>query len=261
MFFFAFILSFITDRYVRKDTQEAILRPLQIFQSSLQAGTSNSVLSEDVDLYGEDYNPNLEPTLDDNPIEYYLNNDKTVEENPEKGNNSGYFRKCSFKFITQPLSFQEDLDNIYRSKAMMKIPQEDNDEGNIETSDIDIFDSPRKKTKLSKDGSFSLLSSAKDSKELPVEKQEKLSQLLHKLSRIEENSNKTTAKANRGKKFYDLTFQSKSFQWLIEICSGILYCTPEKLNRKVIELQNCLFTDWNPSKISSRKRLIAIHKK
>ncbi|CAC5366643.1 unnamed protein product [Mytilus coruscus] len=231
------------DRTRRPETQDALLRPLETLNKTLHSTTGISIADADSD--NDEYNPNLESTLAD----FFLNPEKELTEQTNEKSSDFNFKSSTLKFITQPFSFQDDLDKLNLSRLSMHTLSADDSDQEPERSDIDLFETPKKKRK-------EMARSCK-SKDIDEHESEKLMQLINRLGEIQESN----IKVDRKKKYHELVYQAKAYQWLIKTCSDMMACSTDILNKKVIEVQNILFRHWDRSQWRRKKKLITLLKK
>lgn len=239
------------DKTLKKEAQDALLRPLETLQKSLQSSSviQTSIEEIDVDDIEMEYNPMLEPTLADNHVDYCLNPEKELSTEKEMHIVSNKLRSSSFKFITQPLTFQEDLE---RNFSVQNSSSCDSDDGEEYFSGTDLFNEPppkktkRKSSNKSMNFSGSIMCDQSD-KDL-------LLGLVNKLSDIQE----CNSIFNNRKEFTDLMYKSKAYQWLIRLCASMLACSTERLNLKVMELQRSLFSDWKETVWNRKNKLLSL---
>lgn len=240
---------FLPDKSVSKEVQGALLRPLETLQKRLQSSSVIQTSREEIDVDDTEmeYNPMLEPTLADSHVDYYLNPEKERSTEKEMHIVSNKLRSSSFKFLTQPLTFQEDLE---RNFSVQNSSSCDSDDGEEYFSGADLFDEPppkkRKRSNKSMNFRGSIMCDQND-KDL-------LLGLVNKLSDIQE----CTSIFSKRKEFTDLMYKSKSYQWLIRLCASMLSCSTERLNLKVMELQRSLFSDWKETAWNRKTKLLSL---
>lgn len=237
------------DKTVRKEMQDALLRPLQklekIFQSSSSGQTTNIDMNDD-----EEYNPALEPTLEDSLVNHFLASEK-IQPLQNELQTSNKFRLSSFKYITQPRSFQGSLEKDRLLNLSLQHSSDCDEIDNL--SDIDLFESPKKRRKQNLGKRRAKLDAA--TIQAPCDKEELL-QLINQLCSMHECS----AVIDDQKQYNDLICQSKSYLWLLRICASLLSCSIERLNFKVMEVQNLLFANCTKGNLNRKKKLISLLK-
>ncbi|VDI39989.1 TATA box-binding protein-associated factor RNA polymerase I subunit B [Mytilus galloprovincialis] len=231
------------DRTRRPETQDALLRPLETLNKALHSTTGS--ITADPESDNEEYNPNLVSTLAD----FFLDPDKEVTEQTKEKSSDFNFKSSTLKFITQPFSFQDDLDKLNLSRLSMHSMSAEDSDQEPERSDIDMFETPKKKRRK--------MARSPNRKVIDEHESEKLMQLIHRLGEIQESN----IKVDRKKKYHELVYQAKAYQWLIKTCSDMMACSTDILNKKVIEVQNILFRHWDRSQWRRKKRLITLLKK
>lgn len=242
----------ITDKYVktRQVTKDSIQRPFRLLMDKWNLSSKSSRSSQDEDLQIEseseaDYNPDeLSTLIEEDPFGFLLSEKslKTGEHKVQyKKQNEITHRAKTLKYVTQTESFLEKLDNHGLTDYTIYSSCVEKSESSNNSSDSDLDERPHKsskstKTQKTKKKNYSktavkqLLSNGQkrnNNKRLSFIDKKKFSEVIQNLTDMREDF-----KLNR-----DKNDRSRSFRWLLEICSFIIECDSEILEEELLNFQ------------------------